>query len=44
MQPQDAIFYQAEDARKSEKRKDRQEKLRKMERSFWRRCRRCWET
>ena len=36
MQPQDAIFYRAEDARKSEKRKDRQEKLRKMERSFWR--------
>lgn len=35
MQPQDAIFYQAEDAKKSEKRKVRQEKLKRMEKSFW---------
>ena len=36
MQPQDAIFHHAEDAKRSEKRKARRQKLEKMEKSFWR--------
>ncbi|MGN1025358.1 MAG: hypothetical protein ACI4P4_03015 [Faecousia sp.] len=36
MQPQDAIFHQAEDAKRSEKRKARRQKLEKMEKGFWR--------
>lgn len=36
MQPQDAIFHQAEDAKRSEKRKARKQKLEKMEKGFWR--------
>ena len=36
MQPQDAIFHHAEDAKRSEKRKARRQKLEKMEKGFWR--------
>lgn len=36
MQPQDAIFHQAEEAKRSEKNKARKEKLEKMEKGFWR--------
>ena len=36
MQPQDAIFHQAEEAKRAEKSKARKEKLQKLEKSFWR--------
>ena len=36
MQPQDAIFHQAEEAKRAEKNKARKEKLQKLEKSFWR--------
>ena len=36
MQPQDAIFFQADEAKRSKKSKARKEKLQKMEKSFWR--------
>ena len=36
MQPQDAIFHQAEEAKRAEKNKTRKEKLQKLEKSFWR--------
>lgn len=36
MQPQDAIFHQAEEAKRTEKNKARKEKLQKLEKSFWR--------
>ena len=36
MQPQDAIFFQADEAKRSQKSKARKEKLQKLEKSFWR--------
>ena len=36
MQPQDAIFFQADEAKRSKKSKARKEKLQKLEKSFWR--------
>ena len=36
MQPQDAIFHHAEEAKRAEKNKARKEKLQKMEKGFWR--------
>ena len=36
MQPQDVIFFQADEAKRSKKSKARKEKLQKMEKSFWR--------
>lgn len=36
MQPQDAIFHQAEEAKRAEKSKARKEKMQKLEKSFWR--------
>ena len=35
MQPQDAIFFQADEAKRSKKSKARKEKLQKLEKSFW---------
>ena len=36
MQPQDAIFFQADEAKRSKKSKARKEKFQKLEKSFWR--------